>query len=915
METGGADVIINGDDHLEHYGTKRHSGRYPWGSGGDENGGDFIGMVNHLRKQGLKNPEIAASLGYKSSTELIQKITIERNRQKLAKIHEAQKLKDRGWSNMAISRHMGINESSVRALLADGVKEKADVLTSTADTIRREMEKKQYIDIGSGVEYHMGVSREKLKAAVKILEDEGYVIRHVPVEQLGTGQKTNTLVIGPKGSRFPDFIKARDAGKIHQVMSYSSDGGRSFDAIQPPISVSSKRIKVNYAEEGGKDADGVIFVRPNVKELHLGNARYAQVRIAVDGSHYLKGMAMYRNDLPPGVDLVFNTNKSSTGNKLDAMKPMKVDKETGEIDRNDPFGSMISRQIGHPDPSDPTKKIVTSAMNIVNEEGDWGKWSRTLSSQFLSKQAPSLAKKQLEKTLEQKRKDFDEIMALTNPAVKKKLLESFAADADSSAVHLKAAALPKQATHVILPLKSIKETEVFAPNYDDGEIVVLVRFPHGGKFEIPELRVNNKNREGRELIGQHATDAIGINSKVAERLSGADFDGDTVLVIPNNDRKVQNEPALQQLRDFDPQSYKDTSLPKMKSKTKGVEMGKISNLITDMHVQKAPLSEIARAVRHSMVVIDAEKHQLDYKRSAIDHGISALTAKYQKKEDGTVGGASTLVSRSRSEVTVPDRKLRPQSKGGPIDPKTGELVYEYSGETYTQRKESKKTGKVTEKEVLKNSKAKSTQLAEAKDAHELSSGTLIEKIYADHSNNLKALANEARLAAHGIKSAPYSPSAARAYSEQVTRLKSALNLALRNSPLERQAQVIAGAIVRQKQQANNDMEKSELKKVKAKALEVARLRTGAHKERIKISPDEWAAIQAGAISNSMLEKILDNADLDVVKQLATPKEGVKMSSADKAKAIRLLNNNYTQAEAAKAIGISVSQLKRGLSDG
>lgn len=57
----------------------------------------------------------------------------------------------------------------------------------------------------------------------------------------------------------------------------------------------------------------------------------------------------------------------------------------------------------------------------------------------------------------------------------------------------------------------------------------MVRYPHGGTFEIPIIKDNNKQAEGKKVIGNTAKDAIGINSHVAERLSGADFDGDTVI--------------------------------------------------------------------------------------------------------------------------------------------------------------------------------------------------------------------------------------------------------------------------------------------------------------------------------------------------------------------------------------------------
>jgi hypothetical protein len=603
-------------------------------------------------------------------------------------------------------------------------------------------------------------------------------------------------------------------------------------------------------------------------------------------------MAMYKDDLPDGTDLVFNTNKKSTGNKLDAMKSLKKDKE-GNVDTDNPFGAVV-RQIIKDGP-DGTKKVA-SAMNIVNEEGDWENWSRSLSSQMLSKQSPKLAKTQLDMTFEKKRAELETRMALTNPAVRRKLLESFADDADSSAVHLKAAALPRQGSHVILPINTIREGEIYAPNYRNGERVALVRYPHGGIFEIPELTVNNKHPEARKLLG-NAKDAVGINSKVAERLSGADFDGDTVLVIPNNDRKVKTAPALEGLKGFDPQrAYSQyEGMPKMTARTKAIEMGVVSNLITDMTIRGANTTELARAVRHSMVVIDAEKHNLNYKQSAIDNGISQLKAKYQ---GSARAGASTLISRASAEIRVGERRPRPAGKGGSVDPVTGKRVFEETNASFTNAQ-----GKVIRKTV------KSKKLAETDNADTLSSGTPIERAYADHSNKLKALANAARKAAINTNTTPYSAAAKTAYAKEVGSLEAKLNVALKNSPLERQAQVLANAVVTQKRQAHPDMDGSDIKKLKAQALTEARIRTGAKKQRIQLTNSEWAAIQAGAISNNRLNEILNHADLDQITQLATPKANVLMTSAKQHRAQAMVNSGYTQSEIADALGVSLTTLK------
>ena len=886
-------MIIDEQDYLMHYGVLRRSGRYPWGSGGSQStrNKSFLDYVDGLRKQGMTETEIANGVGI-TTTQLRAARSIAKNAEKQANIAMATRLKNKGMSNVAIGQRMGMNESSVRSLLAESSKERADVLQTTSNMLKNQVDNKGYIDIGTGVETHLGISQTKLNTAVAMLKEQGYVVQKVQIDQLGTGagKKTTIKVLAPPGTTYKDIVTNTD--KIKQVSEFSEDGGRSFLGLQTPLSVSSKRVAVRYAEDGGGDADGVIYVRRGVEDVSLGGARYAQVRIAVDGTHYLKGMAMYKDDMPEGADLVFNTNKSNTGDKKDAMKLMKDDPDN-------PFGAVVRQRIIKDSSG---KDRVTSAMNIVNEEGDWENWSRSLSSQMLSKQHPTLAKSQLDMTFEKKRNDLAEIESLTNPAVRRKLLESFADDADSSAVHLKAAALPRQGSHVILPIESLKETEIYAPNYRNGESVVLVRYPHGGVFEIPELTVNNNNRASKSAIGR-ARDAVGIHPNVAKRLSGADFDGDTVLVIPNNNRKVKTAPALEGLKGFDPQSAYPAyeGMPKMSPHTKQVEMGVVSNLITDMTIHGASASELARAVRHSMVVIDAEKHNLNYKQSALDNGISQLKLKYQ---GGTKAGASTLISRATAQVRVPDRKERPAAKGGPIDPATGRKVFEPTGAGYTDKRG-----------VFHPKKVVSKQLAETHDAHTLSSGTTMERVYAEHSNKLKALANSARKSMISTTPTPYSPSAKKTYSKEVAALDSKLALALRNRPRERHAQLLANTVVVSKRHANPDMAPAELKKIKSQALAEARSRTGAKKQQIELTDSEWAAIQSGAISTHKLAQILNNADLDRVKKLATPKKNLVMTSAKQARAKLMLSSGYTQAEVADALGIPLSTLKASITRG
>jgi DNA-binding NarL/FixJ family response regulator len=886
-------VIRTEEEHLAHYGILRKSGRYPWGSGGSQSARNrsFLDTVDNLKKQGMSDAQIAKGFGL-TTTQLRASKTIALNQQKLEKIAQVQRLKDKGYSNVAIGRRLQMPEATVREYLKPGAKDKADVLQSTADMLKRQVEEKKYIDVGRGVELNLpisdggniGISPEKFKTAIAILQEEGYKVHYLKVQQLGTGKETTIKVLSKPGVPYSEVYKNK--GDIKQITEHTEDHGRTYekDQLRPPTSISSKRVAIRYAEDGGTQADGVIYVRPGAKDLDMGKSNYAQVRIMVDGTHYLKGMAVYKDDLPEGVDLQFNTNKNNTGRKKDAMKEIEPNAE-----KLNPFGATIKRQSGH--------------LNIVNEEGDWDKWSRTLSSQVLSKQSPALAKQQLKMTYERRQQEFDDIMALTNPSIRKKLLETFSDETDSAAVHLKAAALPGQATKVILPINSIKTNEIYAPSFKDGTRVALVRFPHGGTFEIPELTVNNRNREARKILGTSATDAVGIHHKVAERLSGADFDGDHVLVIPNKHGSLKSTPALEGLKGFDPQQYKipeGSGIPKIKPGRKQTEMGKVSNLITDMTIQGAGPDKLARAIRHSMVVIDSEKHGLDFQRSAKDNGILQLKEEFQGSKKA---GASTIISRATSRKPVPEFKPRPAAEGGPIDKATGKKVFVPTGKMIGER-----SGNPRQKLV------RVERLALEDDAHALVSRTRhpTELVYADHSNQLKALANQARKESLSVKLTPQSKSAKKVYATEVASLNAKLNLAKKNAPLERQAQLLAGQVVAQKRQANPDMDASDIKKIKAQALDEARLRTGAKKNQIRPEPKEWEAIQAGAISNSKLKEILDNGDLEHIKKLATPRVDKLMTSAKTLRAQSMLSAGYTQAEVAQALGVSLSTLKASI---
>lgn len=893
------------EDILMHYGTPRHSGRYPWGSGDNpyQRSGDFLSRIEELKSQGLTETEIAKAMGMSTTQYRAQK-SLAKDERRALDVARAKSLREDGLSLNEIAREMGFaNDSSVRSLLNERSEARMNQAKKTAEFLKEQIAEKGMIDVGTGVERELGISKEKLKEALAILEAEGYPVYGGRIQQAtNPGKHTTLQVVCPPGTEHKEIY---DYDNIHSVKDYISyDDGESFrKSFVYPESMDSSRLKIRYAEDGGIDKDGVIEIRRGVEDLSLGESHYAQVRILVDGNRYLKGMAVYSDDLPDGVDVVFNTNKKQGTPTGDVLKKITNDPEN-------PFGSLIKEHGGqsyYDDPNgkytDPVtgKKQSLSLINKRAEEGDWGEWSDHLPSQFLSKQSMTLINKQLDLATKDKFAEFDEICSLTNPTVKKALLKSFADDCDSAAVHLQAAALPRQKYQVILPVTDMKDDEVYAPNYKNGEKVALIRYPHGGTFEIPILTVNNKQSTAKRML-DNALDAIGINSKVAERLSGADFDGDTVMVIPTGGKvKVTSTPPLKGLEGFDPKleygGKKEGTFKPMKNTQ--TEMGKISNLITDMTLKGATQDELARAVCHSMVVIDAEKHKLDYKQSERDNGISALKKKYQ----GTVDengryheGAATLISRAKSETSVLKRK------GSPIiDKETGEQRYKEVYEEYTD-----KNGKVKVRTQA------STKMAETKDARTLSSGTPQEEAYADYANNMKSLANRARREMMNTGKIAYSASAKRTYQAEVDSLEAKLNVALKNAPRERQAQILANAAVKAKKQENPDMTKGEIKKANQQALTAARNSVGAKREPILITDREWEAIQAGAISENRLTQIINNVDTDKLRQRATPRATTTLSSAKVNKIASMNASGYTTAEIAEALGVSASTVSKYL---
>lgn len=964
-------------DILMHYGTKYHSGRYPYGSGQDprQHGIKNISdKVKELRSQGLTEKEIQSTLGITKkqinesgvpkrytkvndivpretiqfmdkynqlkadgkteleiaqdfgikSPELRAKVTLGGHTIRRARYEVAKEMYEDGVPRTEIGRRMGgLSESTVRSILDIDRAERMNKAMMTAETLKKELNEKGMLDVGAGVEKQLNISRNKLDEALDILKEEGYNVYPVGIPQVNQVKKQSNTRILTNPETTHKYVYD-NMGEINNVGTHKYDAEGGYSSMKPdtPTSMSSDRVFIRYGDEGGSLRDGTIEIRRGVKDLTLGNSSYAQCRVLVDGDKYMKGMALYSDDVPDGFDIIYNTNKPK------GTPASKVFKKA-EDSTDNPFGSTFYKT-GQTKYIDSKRKEQLSPINKLKEEGDWDSMSRNMSSQFLSKQPKKLIQQQLNLAKADKAAELDDINSLTLAPLRRKLLMDYAGSCESAAVHLRGAAAPGQKIQVILPVTKLKDTEIYAPGYEQGSKVALVRYPHGGTFEIPILTVNNKNTDAIKILGPKTKDAVGINLKVAERLSGADFDGDQVVVIPQSSSiKVKNSNPLKGLAGFNPTAsygpdkttvdskgnehyYRNGKEYKaINKKYKQQQMGVVSNLITDMTLRSADEDEMARAVRHSMVVIDSEKHKLDYRQSAKDNDIAGLVKKYQLKVDSNgdyvydengnkaSGGASTLLSRRKQTMAVNERK-----GSGIIDKETGTVTYRESGRSYINKKTGERVNATDKVNIIKT----------VRDANVLSSGTPQEKIYAEYANANLALADKARKIAVNIPRMSTNKEAQKTYAVEVASLKAKVNNAAKNAPLERRAQALARTKVKA-MNADNTMDKDQLKKANNIAIIDARAQTGANGKgaRISITDREWEAISSGALSDTFIEKsILRYADSDDIRERAMPHTKSPLSSAKLNKLKLMSNSGYTIAEIADALGVSTSTVSAHL---
>lgn len=317
-------MMADGSETLIHYGMPRRSGRYPWGSGEDpyqHGSNDFLGRVEELKKKGWEEtPEnIMKEFGL-TTTQYRSEKALAKNERRMLDVARAKSLKEDGLGATEIGKIMGINESTVRSLLNENSERRMNQAKETAEFLKKQIAEKGMIDVGTGVELELNISKEKLKQALTILEEEGYPVYKGGIPQItNSGKQINQMVLCPPGTEHKEIY---NFDQIHTINDYiSRDGGDTYEKkFHYPESMDSKRLMIRYNEDGGIEKDGIIELRRGVPDLDLQGSHYSQVRILVDNDRYLKGMAVYSDDMPDGVDVIFNTNKTRGTDMRDVLK-------------------------------------------------------------------------------------------------------------------------------------------------------------------------------------------------------------------------------------------------------------------------------------------------------------------------------------------------------------------------------------------------------------------------------------------------------------------------------------------------------------------------------------------------------------------------------------------------------------------
>ena len=197
---------------LMHYGIPRRSGRYPWGSGEDpyQRTRDFLSRVEELKKQGwTETPEnIKKEFGL-STKEYRNEKTIAKDQRRMTDVARAKSLAADGKGSTEIGKIMGMPESTIRSLLNPKSEERMLLTRDTVDFLRKQVDEKGMVDVGTGVDRELNISKERLDLALYYLESkEGYPVYTGGVPQVtNKGQQTVQRVLCVPGTQHKEIYE------------------------------------------------------------------------------------------------------------------------------------------------------------------------------------------------------------------------------------------------------------------------------------------------------------------------------------------------------------------------------------------------------------------------------------------------------------------------------------------------------------------------------------------------------------------------------------------------------------------------------------------------------------------------------------------------------------------------------------
>ena len=203
----------------------RGSGRYPFGSGerAHQHSWDTLTRINKLKAQGMSDKEIAKAMGWTMEVydKKTKQMTTEGNtsRYKAEKeiaVHEVamDKYDEVTWyrthndpktgkpyTTSEIARLMGFkNESSLRSFEESSKFSSESPIFKAAEQVKANIERTGYLDVGKGTNLYLGITDDRMKTVLAVLEKEGYqVVNDVQVKQLNGGDNytTRKILVAP----------------------------------------------------------------------------------------------------------------------------------------------------------------------------------------------------------------------------------------------------------------------------------------------------------------------------------------------------------------------------------------------------------------------------------------------------------------------------------------------------------------------------------------------------------------------------------------------------------------------------------------------------------------------------------------------------------------------------------------------